>query len=98
MLKKFIKEIFKTAVVSTIFGFPFRADASQTLKQFFTSQLKFYTAITTLSYISAKSSGDTANRNLGIKRAVTNPIAPRNIVYGKTRVGGKILKRTLTAK
>jgi len=98
MLKKFIKEIFKTAVVTTIFGFPFRADASQTLKQFFTSQLKFYTAITTLSYISAKSSGDTANRNLGIKRAITNPIAPRNIVYGKTRVGGTIVQRTLTAK
>jgi hypothetical protein len=98
MLKKFIKEIFKTAVVSTIFGFPFRADTSQTLKQFFTSQLQFYTAITTLSYISAKSSGDTANRNLGIKRAITNPIAPRNIVYGKTRVGGTIVQRTLTAK
>ena len=98
MLKKFIKEIFKTAVVTTIFGFPFRADTSQTLKQFFTSQLKFYTAITTLSYISAKSSGDTANRNLGIKRAITNPIAPRNIVYGKTRVGGTIVQRTLTAK
>jgi len=51
-----------------------------------------------LSYITSKGSDDTASRNLGIKRAVTNPIAPRNVVYGKTRVGGTIVQRTVSSK
>ena len=51
-----------------------------------------------LSYITSKGSEDTAQRNLGIKRAVTNPVAPRNVVYGKTRVGGTIVQRTVSSK
>ena len=51
-----------------------------------------------LSYITSKGSEDTAQRNLGIKTAVTNPVAPRNVVYGKTRVGGTIVQRTVSSK
>ena len=46
-----------------------------------------------LAYLSAKGSEDTTRQNLAIKSAGLNAIAARNIVYGKTRVGGTVVFR-----
>ena len=50
-------------------------------------------ALLGLSYLSAKGSEDTTKQNLAIKSAGLNAIAARNVVYGKTRVGGTVVFR-----
>tara|TARA_R100000805_G_C3622857_1_gene128247 strand:- start:484 stop:3783 length:3300 start_codon:yes stop_codon:yes gene_type:complete len=50
-----------------------------------------------ISSIIAKGSDDTTGKNLGLKNAITDPIGARNVVYGKTRVGGVIVQRTVSS-
>ena len=92
-----LKEAIKVAVLGTfVQGLitPFKnfADA----KAFFVQQFATFSLLMGISSILAKGSEDTTGRNLGIKSANTDPIGARNVVYGKTRVGGTIVQRTVS--
>jgi len=99
-LKDIIKAAFSFALVGTgvqaFFGEGFKA-LKITATQFFAKEFAKYTILLGLAYITSKGDRDTTGRNLGIKRATTNPIAPRNIIYGKTRVGGTIVQRVVSS-
>jgi len=99
-LKEIIKAAFSFALVGTgvqaVFGEGFKA-LKITATQFFAKEFAKYTILLGLAYITSKGDRDTTGRNLGIKRATTNPIAPRNIIYGKTRVGGTIVQRVVSS-
>ena len=91
MFKKLVEAAFGIAIVSTGIGFI----TGQFAKTAFLSTLgkRFVSnfLLIGLSYVTAKGSEDTPAKNIGFKAATRNPIAPRNIVYGKTRVGGTIV-------
>ena len=92
MFKKIIKAALKIAAVST--GISFLTGSfvkGMFVKKFFT-----YTALLGLNAITAKGTNNTSGKNLGLKAATTNPVAPRNVVYGKTRVGGTIVHRAVS--
>lgn len=91
MFKKLVKAAIGFAFVSTGIGFitkeVTKAAFLSTLGKRFVSNF----LLIGLSYVTAKGSEDTPAKNIGFKAATRNPIAPRNIVYGKTRVGGTIV-------
>ena len=92
MFKKIIKAALKIAAIST--GISFLTGSfvkGMFVKKFFT-----YTALLGLNAITAKGTNNTSGKNLGLKAATTNPVAPRNVVYGKTRVGGTIVHRAVS--
>ena len=92
MFKKIIRAALKIAAVST--GISFLTGSfvkGMFVKKFFT-----YTALLGLNAITAKGTNNTSGKNLGLKAATTNPVAPRNVVYGKTRVGGTIVHRAVS--
>ena len=99
-LKDFFEAVVGFAAGSTLVGLVLgKVELGfEAIKSFFVSSFKQNILYFGLSYITSKGSEDTAQRNLGIKRAVTNPVAPRNVIYGKTRVGGTIVQRTVSSK
>ena len=92
MFSKIIKAAIGVALLATgsaIFAPQATATAFGFLKKNFLNLLPALG----LAYIHAKGSDATTTQNLGIKSAGISAIAPRNVVYGKTRVGGTVVFR-----
>ena len=92
MFSKIIKAAIGVALLATgsaIFAPQATATAFGFLKKNFLNLLPALG----LAYINAKGSDATTTQNLGIKSAGISAIAPRNVVYGKTRVGGTVVFR-----
>jgi hypothetical protein len=92
MLKDIIKAAFTVAALTS--GAAFLTDAY--VKGMFLKEFGKAALLIGLNAITAKGANNTSGKNLGIKQAGVNSIAPRNVVYGKTRVGGTIVQRSVS--
>ena len=92
MLGKIIKAAVAVALVTTGLGV-IAPNATSAVFGFVRKNFLSFLPTLGLAYISAKGSDATTTQNLGIKSAGISAIAPRNVVYGKTRVGGTVVFR-----
>ena len=92
MLKDIIKAALTVAAIST--GAAFLTGGY--VKGMFLKEFAKFAFVIGLNAITAKGANNTSGKNLGIKQAGLNSIAPRNILYGKNRVGGTIVYRSVS--
>ncbi len=96
MFKDIIKAALTVAAISTGTAFLTDQVGRAMVKDYFIKQFISYVALIGLNAITAKGANNTSGKNLGIKQAGLNSIAPRNILYGKNRVGGTIVYRSVS--
>ena len=96
MLGKIIKAAIALAITSTFIGGIVAGSFRTMIGASFWRTVAANTVLIGLNYLTTKGSNNTTARNLSTPQAFTNPIAARNTVYGKTRVGGTIVYRDVT--
>ena len=96
MLGKIIKAAIALAITSTFIGGIVAGSFRTMIGASFWRTVAANTVLLGLNYLTTKGSNNTTARNLGTPQAFTNPIAARNTVYGKTRVGGTIVYRDVS--